>query len=230
MKLGARFKMISFAKMECIKLLMLLFIMIISISLVDAIEINDTTLNATSSNIVVKIFEWVNVTNITVESNYIFFSNFSKTSYIYNKNTENAVVLIGSGVVDYNFTTTNTIFYVWQNATGLPSSPPPSGGGGGSPPPICNSLWLWEDLEFKNKFLNIAMPLPDFMQLTFRSSSPKSVSLLKYWLALEYTSKESLSTSIRVIGIRILTLIALPFVFLLWLILRSLKSIAKMSS
>ena len=113
------------------KQLIYILIFVFSISLVTAIQINDTTLNATGSNTVVKIFEWINVTNITIESNHIVFYNFTKTSYIYNKNTATAVVLVSSGTTDYNFTGTDTTFYVWRNATGLPSppSPPPSGGG-----------------------------------------------------------------------------------------------------
>ena len=129
-----------------LRLTIFLIMFILMIISANAIEINDTILNATESNTTVKIFEWINVTNITIESNYIFFANFSKTSYIYNKNTGNAVILIASGITDYNFTTANTIFYIWRNATGLPSSPPPSsGGGGGGTPPSCNSLWLCED-------------------------------------------------------------------------------------
>ena len=108
--------------------LTIFFLIFLVIPIVNAIEINDTTLNATGSNTIVKIFEWINVTNITIESNHILFFGFTKTSYIYNVNTATAVVLISSGTTDYNFTGTDTTFHVWRNAIGLPVTPPSGSG------------------------------------------------------------------------------------------------------
>lgn len=107
-------------------ILCLAFILLVGLS-AKAIEINGTMLNASSSGTIIKIFEWINITNISINSTNTLLYNITKTSYIYNKSNELILhnLTNSSDNITLNFNDGN-IYYIWMNDTAeKPEQPSP---------------------------------------------------------------------------------------------------------
>ena len=96
------------------KYFLLIIFIISTIYIVDAIEIYDITLNTSNSSTIVRIFNPVNISNITIYSNNITLFNLSRTSEIHNVSSNKIIFNQSNNYLNYTFSD-NSIYYIWQN-------------------------------------------------------------------------------------------------------------------
>ncbi len=142
------------------KCIILILMVLLMLPLIEAVTIENITIKSNGLNNTIEVFEQVNLTDFTVESDIIKFEEFIRTSIVYSVTNDTIMYDTSSGNVSINFTQNNSLIYIldkdeycpdgtcdgWEDCTRCASDcgvcPVSPGGGRGSPilATICNML------------------------------------------------------------------------------------------